>query len=186
MLILPLSMKIYSIYILNKAGGLIYQCDLNPGLSKLSVNDYLVLAGTLHGVHAIATRLRPESAPITSEDPSSINSSIISTGKAYSPDSNKLGLQSIETDMFSMYVFQTLTGVKFFFVTAPAKPVDQTAGTSTHEQSLRKQHDTASGVFKQVYVFYCDYVMKDPFYSLDMPIKSPMFESKVKELAAMS
>ncbi|SGZ48527.1 CIC11C00000002570 [Sungouiella intermedia] len=176
-------MKIYSIYILNKAGGLIYQADLNPGLSKLSVNDYLVLAGTLHGVHAIATRLRPEEAQSTHDDPATINSSIISTGKANTPDSNRLGLQSIETDYFSLYVFQTLTGIKFFIITSPAKPVDQVAPASSSDRSLKKQLDVASDIFKKIYLYYCDYVMKDPFYSLDMPIKSPVFEAKVKGLA---
>lgn len=175
-------MKIYSIYILNKAGGLIYQADLNPGLSKLSVNDYLVLAGTLHGVHAIATRLRPENAHGNQEDPASINASIISTGKAHTPDSNRLGLQSIETDYFSLYIFQTLTGIKFFIVTSPANPVEHTTTAGPSDRSLKKQLDSVDDIFKKIYVYYCDYVMKDPFYSLDMPIKSPVFEAKVKSL----
>lgn len=40
---------IYSIYIINKAGGLVYQKDFTNHLEKLSSNDYLVLAGTFHG-----------------------------------------------------------------------------------------------------------------------------------------
>lgn len=176
-------MKIYSVYILNRAGGLIYQSDLNPGLSKQSANDYLVLAGTLHGVHAIATRLRPEGAQGAQEDSTTINSSIIATGKAHLPDSNRLGLQSIETDLFSLYVFQTLTGIKFFIVTSPAKTVEQNATSDYQDNSLKKQLDAASDIFKKIYLYYCDYVMKDPFYSLDMPIKSPVFEAKIKDLA---
>ena len=39
---------IFSLYIINKAGGLIYQKDFNEGLAKLSSNEYLVLAGTFH------------------------------------------------------------------------------------------------------------------------------------------
>lgn len=176
-------MKIYSIYILNKAGGLIYQVDVNPGLLKLSVNDYLVLAGTLHGVHAIAARLRPAGARGSSEDSSSINSSIINTGKAQLPDLNRLGLQSVETDLFSSYVFQTLTGLKFFIVTSPARESNQGTSTISPDGSLKKQLDIVSDIYKQIYLFYCDYVMKDPFYSLDMPIKSPVFEAKVRALA---
>lgn len=40
-----------SIYIINKAGGLVYQKDYsnNSTISKLSTNEYLVLAGTFHG-----------------------------------------------------------------------------------------------------------------------------------------
>lgn len=40
---------VYSLIIINKAGGLVYQRDFHDGLNKLSINDYLVLAGTFHG-----------------------------------------------------------------------------------------------------------------------------------------
>lgn len=40
---------IYSLYIINKSGGLIYQSDFHTGLNQLSSNEYLVLAGTFHG-----------------------------------------------------------------------------------------------------------------------------------------
>lgn len=38
--------------IINKAGGLVFQRDFNTALNKLSINDYLVLAGTFHGYAA--------------------------------------------------------------------------------------------------------------------------------------
>jgi hypothetical protein len=40
---------VFALIIINKAGGLIYQRDFAEGLNKLSINDYLVLAGTFHG-----------------------------------------------------------------------------------------------------------------------------------------
>ena len=40
---------VFSLIIINKAGGLIYHRDFHDSLNKLSVNDYLVLAGTFHG-----------------------------------------------------------------------------------------------------------------------------------------
>lgn len=40
---------VFALTIINKAGGLIYQKDFADGLNKLSINDYLVLAGTFHG-----------------------------------------------------------------------------------------------------------------------------------------
>lgn len=43
------ALMIYSLYIINKAGGLVYQKDFNQQLEKLSSNEYLVLAGTFHG-----------------------------------------------------------------------------------------------------------------------------------------
>lgn len=173
--------KIFSIYILNKAGGLIYQNDLNPGLLRLTANDYLVLAGTLHGVHAIATRLHPDGVDRTPNEPSAINTAILATGKAKTPNSNRLGLQNIDTDQFSLYVFQALTGVKFIIVTSPAKTSEATLAGNA-KSDAEKQLDTISEVFKQIYLFYCDYVMKNPFYSLDMPIKSALFETRIKTL----
>src|SRR6202035_3246612 len=74
---------VFSLIIINKAGGLIYQRDFAEGLNKLGINDYLVLAGTFHrcvcqlpisrfpslykqpaktsllSVHALTTRLHP-------------------------------------------------------------------------------------------------------------------------------
>lgn len=189
-------MKIYSIFILNKAGGLIYQNDFNPKLNKLSANDYLVLAGTLHGVHAIASRLNQtisgkEKLESQSNENTGQNNSIISTGRSQNSNSNKTGLQSIETDLFNLYVFQTLSGIKFILITSPNPVVHQlqplgdgpgTSAPSTGE--LSRQFDLANDLFKQVYVIYGDYVMKDPFYSLDMPIKSVLFDGKVRELVA--
>jgi hypothetical protein len=40
---------IYALLIINKAGGLVYNREYNEGISRLSSNDYLVLAGTFHG-----------------------------------------------------------------------------------------------------------------------------------------
>jgi hypothetical protein len=83
-------MVILSIFILNKAGGLIYQRDFNEGLKKLSSNDYLVLAGTFHGVHAITSRISPV------------------------PESG--GLEVLESENFRMQCFQTLTGTYFISI----------------------------------------------------------------------
>lgn len=174
-------MRIFSLYILNKAGGLVFQKDVNPGLLKLSANDYLVLAGTLHSVHAIATKLKPTVCKTGHEDSLSINSRIITTGKASTPNLNNLGLQHVDTDFFSLYVFQTLTGIKFVIVTSPAAKQDHLLDTPVASKGeLRKQYELVEEYFKQFYILYCDYVMKDPFYSIDMPIKSALFEDKVK------
>lgn len=75
---------IYSIYVVNKAGGLVYQRNFNEGLNTLSSNDYLILAGTFHGVHAISRQISPV------------------------PDST--GIEVLETPSFTLRCFQTLTG----------------------------------------------------------------------------
>ncbi|CAJ0910587.1 16001_t:CDS:2 [Entrophospora sp. SA101] len=76
---------IFSLYIINKAGGLIYQKDFNEGLAKLSANEYLVLAGTLHSVHAITSQISPVR------------------------NSTSSGLEVLEADTFKLYCYQTLT-----------------------------------------------------------------------------
>ncbi|KAK3830951.1 MAG: Sybindin-like family-domain-containing protein [Linnemannia elongata] len=87
---------IFSIYIINKAGGLVYNKDYSEGLSKLTSNEYLVLAGTFHGVHAITSKISPV------------------------PGSS--GIEMLETDTFRIHCFQTLTGTKFLLVADPQQP----------------------------------------------------------------
>ncbi|KAF9975863.1 hypothetical protein BGZ73_000314 [Actinomortierella ambigua] len=87
---------IFSIYIINKAGGLVYNKDYSEGLNKLTSNEYLVLAGTFHGVHAITAKISPV------------------------PGSS--GIEMMETETFRIHCFQTLTGTKFLLVTDPQQP----------------------------------------------------------------
>ncbi len=49
---------VYSLVIINKAGGLVYNRDFNNALNKVSVNDLLVLAGTFHGYGPFQNVLR--------------------------------------------------------------------------------------------------------------------------------
>jgi trafficking protein particle complex subunit 4 len=78
------NIMLHAILIINKAGGLIYNKDLANGISKLTSNEYLVLAGTLHGIHAITSQI--------------------------SPISNSTGLEFLQAGNLSFYCFQTPTG----------------------------------------------------------------------------
>lgn len=55
--ILKTDRVVFALIIINRAGGLIYQRDFYEGLNKLTVNDYLVLAGTFHGYNTSATHV---------------------------------------------------------------------------------------------------------------------------------
>ncbi|TVY44030.1 Transport protein particle subunit [Lachnellula subtilissima] len=137
---------VYALIIINKAGGLVYQRDFTEGLNKLSVNDYLVLAGTFHGVHAITTRLNPLHPP--NEPPS--------------------GIEVMETEHFRLQCFQTLTGTKFLLFTEPFQP-------------------NTDKIVARIYELYADYVMKNPFYSLEMPIRSEGWERRlVREMRVLN
>lgn len=181
-------MKVYGVYILNKAGGLLYQRDIDSSLQKLNANEYLVLASTLHGVHAIASKLTPNVSS-EGEGPPKRNAKLLVTGRSQDSNNNYSGLQSIETDFFNLFVFQTLTGVKFILVTSPnpvahnIQPlVPQSVTSNTSKGELEKQKEEADQLYRRLYVIYADYVMKDPFYTLDMPIKGNLFDERVCEL----
>ncbi|EGG12009.1 uncharacterized protein MELLADRAFT_32724 [Melampsora larici-populina 98AG31] len=88
----------FSLWIINKAGGLIYQKTYSEGLlPNLSSNDYLILAGTFHGIHAITSKLSP----------------VHPAGS---------GLQFLEAETFKVSCLQTLTGTKFVIFTSPSHP----------------------------------------------------------------
>ncbi|BCS30071.1 uncharacterized protein APUU_80374S [Aspergillus puulaauensis] len=186
-------MPVYSLIIINKAGGLIYQREFHPGLHKLSTNDYLVLAGTFHGVHAITRSITPKIPnPSATPTPTSnsqqtstpSNPSTPTPGAGTTPNSSSglppphassasisnstypnpsipiSGLDMLETDKFRLTCFQTLTGTKFLLFTDP----------------LMENVDV---VMKGVYEIYADYVMKNPFYQIEMPVRCERFDRGV-------
>jgi len=80
--------SLYSIFIINKAGGLIFHRDLLKRKVRLSSNNYLQIAGVFHGMYAIASQLAP-------------------TRQVSS------GLISFESDDMRLRCFQSVTGTKF-------------------------------------------------------------------------
>ncbi|KAF7175623.1 hypothetical protein CNMCM7691_009188 [Aspergillus felis] len=167
---------VFSLIIINKAGGLIYQREFQPGLRKLSTNDYLVLAGTFHGVHAITRSITPKipvSAPLPAAPASSSSNVALSSpsgtstptpaASAYSlpnPGVPVTGLESLETEKFRLTCFQTLTGTKFLLFTDPLMA-------------------NIDAVMKRIYELYSDYVMKNPFYQLEMPVRCEAFDRHI-------
>lgn len=193
-------MVVFALLIINKAGGLIYTRIVSPGLQKLSANDYLILAGTFHGIHAIARSLCPvpyanlslpsaapaiflpssSSSSTTAgaagaagglNNPSSVPpSTAASTGINNNPDRGPgpqrrpaaSGIESLESSHFRLSVRQTPTGTKFLLFTSPD------TATPAAEQLARR-----------CYELYALYVMGNPFYSLEMPIRIERFEREV-------
>lgn len=70
------------------------------------------------------------------------------------------GLEVLETENFRMQCFNTLTGTKFLLFTDTAQA-------------------SADIAMRRVYDLYADYVMKNPFYQLEMPIRCDMFDRKL-------
>jgi len=74
-----------------------------------------------------------------------------------SPDQGSSGIQQLETDTFKLHCNQTLTGVKFIVIADKSQQgVDQ--------------------LLDKIYELYADYALKNPFYSLEMPIRADLFE----------
>ncbi|KAJ9138975.1 Sybindin-like protein [Coniochaeta hoffmannii] len=147
-------MTVFALIIINKAGGLIYNKTFHEGgLNKINTNDLLVLAGTFHGVHAITARLNPLK---TSGDRTSTASA---SGMLSRPEP-PTGLEVLESENFRLQCFTTMTGVKFLLFTDTTQAnVDVT--------------------IRRIYDLYADYVMKNPFYQLEMPVRCDMFDRKL-------
>lgn len=101
-----------------------------------------------HSMHAITRQLCPN--PPTSPAPSS---NILPTPF----HTRATGLEVLESSQFRMQCFQTLTGTKFLLFTEPQQP-------------------NTEAVLKKIYELYADYVMKNPFYTVEMPIRCEKFD----------
>ncbi|PNX80094.1 trafficking protein particle complex subunit 4-like protein, partial [Trifolium pratense] len=74
---------IYSLYIINKSGGLIYYKDYGSA-GRMDTNDTLRVASLWHSMHAISQQL--------------------------SPVSGCSGIELLQADTFDLHCFQSLTG----------------------------------------------------------------------------
>ncbi|KAI8629252.1 Sybindin-like protein [Xylariaceae sp. FL1651] len=149
-------MGILALIVINKAGGLIYNRTFGDGLNQLNTNDYLVLAGTFHGVHAITTRLNPLKGLQQQQQQAASNLA----GSIPSRPDPPSGLEVLESENFRLQCFNTMTGTKFLLFT----------------DTLQANVDVA---MRKVYDLYADYVTKNPFYQLEMPIRCETFDRKL-------
>ncbi|EIW68810.1 hypothetical protein TREMEDRAFT_31800 [Tremella mesenterica DSM 1558] len=127
-------MTIHAVWVINKAGGLVFSRTYSDTLPTQTLNATLILAGTLHGIHAITSRLNPI------------------TGKG--------GLESFEGENWGGKIWMSLTGIKFVVLHSIA-------------------HQGLDELMRKIYEIYSDAVMKNPFQTLEMPINSSLFESRL-------
>ncbi|RYP46709.1 hypothetical protein DL768_007142 [Monosporascus sp. mg162] len=178
----PAVRGVLALIIINKAGGLIYNRNFGEGLNKLDTNDYLVLAGTFHGVHAITARLDPLRGRLAAQhQQQQQHAALLHQGTATTAAASgqqggagagaaattipsraepPSGLEVMETENFRLQCFSTLTGTKFLLFT----------------DTMQANVDV---VARRVYDLYADYVMKNPFYQLEMPVRCDAFERKL-------
>lgn len=146
-------MSVYSLYVNNKHGTLIYQRNFSSAI-KLTANDKIILASTFHGLSGIAAQLTP--------------TQLLSSRSSSQLDFLKhRGITNIQAGSFALHCFHTLTGFKFFLV------VSSTLSSQISEVQLRK-----------TYELFCDYVLKDPFHDMDMPVRCEPFDREIRKLYA--
>ncbi|KAF2750927.1 Sybindin-like protein, partial [Sporormia fimetaria CBS 119925] len=149
---------VFALFIISKSGGLIYNREFSSGLAKLSSNDLLMLAGSFHGMHAITAQLCP-APPV----PPPTSSSSTAGNVAPSPFiSRPTGIEVLESSHFRIQCFQTQTGIKFLLFTEPTQPNIDT-------------------MMRKIYELYTDFVMKNPFYTVEMPIRCVKFDTNLDQ-----
>ncbi len=80
-------------------------------------------------------------------------------------DLENKGIEVIESEYMKLVCFQSLTRLKFIFIVDPS--------TSIYDCEI---------MFRKIYDVYSDYVSKNPFYELDMPIRLESFENEILKL----
>ncbi|XP_053279305.1 trafficking protein particle complex subunit 4 isoform X1 [Pleuronectes platessa] len=118
-----------------------YPVSIRFGRARLSSNEKLMLASMFH---SLVVFLR-----------------LFAIGSQLSPDAGSSGIEMLETDVFKLHCFQTLTGIKFIVLADPRQ--------SGIDALLRK-----------IYEIYSDFALKNPFYSLEMPIRCELFDQNLK------
>ena len=76
---------------------------------------------------------------------------------------NACGIETLECPTFVLQAFRTVTGALFFLTAEPRTP-------------------NLKALLQRIYVLYSDYVMKNPFHQLDMPIRSELFDINLAAL----
>ncbi|XP_077162750.1 trafficking protein particle complex subunit 4 isoform X2 [Paroedura picta] len=203
-------MAIFSVYVVNKAGGLIYQLDhyapraesersfsfplelvLRPhdervlvafgqrdgvrvGHAVLAINglevngrltadgrDVLDFLGDAANFPVSVRFGRPRLSSNEKLMLASMFHSLFAIGSQLSPEPGSSGIEMLETDTFKLHCYQTLTGIKFVVLADPRQ---------TGIDSL----------LRKIYEIYSDFALKNPFYSLEMPIRCELFDQHLK------
>lgn len=203
-------MVIYGVYIVSKSGGLIFNHDhnvpkietektfsypldiklanenkkiivefgqrdgINVGHILYAINGIPVTGGQLDdGRDAMQVLENKENYPISlrfGRPKMTTNEKIFLASMFYplfaiasqlSPEPKCSGIEVLEADTFKLHCFQTVTGVKMMVVAERTQ-----AGMDI--------------LLKRIYELYADFALKNPFYSLEMPIRCELFDTNLK------
>lgn len=133
---------IIAIYIISSNGSLIFDYHSQP--SRLNADKNIVLASLFYACYANSEQ---------------IGLSLSDNDNSQSPTLFSTGIKTLEAENFRLDCFETPTKVKFVVIS------DLSLGTPS--TVVNKQD-----LLRRIYELYADYVMKNPFYTLNMPINS--------------
>ncbi|XP_072210904.1 trafficking protein particle complex subunit 4 isoform X1 [Excalfactoria chinensis] len=137
-----------------------YPVSIRFGRHRLSSNEKLMLASMFHSLFAIGSQLSPE-----------VGSS---------------GIEMLETDTFKLHCFQTLTGTARHALPCRAA---QGSALLTHLFVVPgikfvvladPRQAGIDALLRKIYEIYSDFALKNPFYSLEMPIRCELFDQNLK------
>lgn len=145
-----------------------YPLSLKFGRPKMTTNEKIFLASMFYPLFAIASQLSPE------------------------PKSS--GIEVLEADTFKLHCFQTLTGIylrtyeihylkKDFSSLVRVQVEILFSITGVKFMIVAEPTETRLEILlKKIYELYADYVLKNPFYSLEMPIRCELFDQNLQLL----
>lgn len=131
------------------------------GRARLESNENLAVGSVFYSVFALASQL--------------------------SPEMHSSGIQYLETETFKLHCLQTLTG---WFVIEMTAMLRHNLVVIVYNHCLGVKFFLISDpklqgmdvVVRKIYELYADYVLKNPFYALDQPIRCDLFLENLKNL----
>ncbi|KAK8771338.1 hypothetical protein V5799_025415 [Amblyomma americanum] len=167
-------MPVYSVYIVSKSGGLIFHSDF-PSMPRVEVEKtfsypldmtlsyqnvlkrVVVVFGQRDGVcvgHAVMA-----------VNGVAVNGRLLEDGRdveaVLSPEPKSSGIEVLEAGAFRLHCYQTVTGIKFIVL------------ADTRQSVLEP-------LLRRLFELYADYALKNPFYSLEMPIRCELFDTNLQ------
>ncbi|KAF4686468.1 Trafficking protein particle complex subunit 4 [Perkinsus olseni] len=149
--------SVFAFYIVSRDGSLLYDYESLTAEQRPSANDKIRWSSTFHTLSAIAASLSPTL-------PASGHGSAGGGGSKLEY-LNPRGIKTIRGDSYSVHCMTVISGTKGFAVCAPAFP-----------------ESVAQELLAQIFIYFCDYVMKNPFYELGMPARCKQFDDRVQQL----
>lgn len=133
---------IIAIYIISSNGSLVFDYHSQP--SNLNADKNIVLASLFYACYANSEQI-------------GLGLANVDSSLAHIP--NSTGIKTLEAENFRLDCYETLTKVKFVVIS------DLSLGSPS---TIANKQD----FLRKIYELYADYVMKNPFYTLNMPINS--------------